>query len=80
LTVNVTLPSAGHAAWLERRFDDERQFSPELADEFIVYERTMTVSPATPTPSTIEDDLELQAGITSVKFVGSNGTFTVAVT
>lgn len=80
LSVPVSLPSPGHVAWLERRWVATRQFSPEAADEFVVYERKMTTVPAAATSSTIEDFLELPTGITTVKLTGKNGTFTVPVT
>lgn len=79
LTANITLPSAGHVAWLERRFADELQFSAERPDEFVVYERAMTATPANPSPLTIEDFLELPAGVVSINLTGSNGTYAVTV-
>jgi len=80
LTAMANLPSAGHVAWIERRFAEEVPFSPERADEFVLYERLVTASPAAVTPTPVEDVLELPTGVATVKFFGANGTFPVAVT
>jgi hypothetical protein len=80
LDASVILPSPGYVAWFERRFADDRQFSPELADEFIVYQRSLAVVSPASTTSNVQDYFELAGTIASVKVVGSNGTFNLTVT
>jgi len=80
LKVNVTLPTSGHVAWIERRFADDQFFSPERPSEFVVYERQVTTTSTLAPATTIEDLLDVPVGITTVSIIGSNGTFTVAVT